>query len=91
MHIENYRGKVMGCWLGKAAGGTLGQTYEGMFCGCLVIADAQIHGTIEKSVNNRRINICASHVVSKSSGYFKYKWLENSIRTTINKYLKIKH
>lgn len=27
--ITNYRDKVMGCWLGKAAGGTLGQPYEG--------------------------------------------------------------
>jgi ADP-ribosylglycohydrolase len=25
----DFREKVMGCWLGKAAGGTLGQPYEG--------------------------------------------------------------
>ncbi len=30
MHIENYREKTMGCWLGKAVGGTLGMPYEGM-------------------------------------------------------------
>ncbi len=30
MEIENYRKKVMGCWLGKAVGGTLGMPYEGM-------------------------------------------------------------
>jgi ADP-ribosylglycohydrolase len=29
MDIQNYREKVMGCWLGKAVGGTLGQPYEG--------------------------------------------------------------
>ena len=29
MDIENYREKVMGCWLGKAVGGTLGMPYEG--------------------------------------------------------------
>ena len=29
MDIKNYREKVMGCWLGKAVGGTLGQPYEG--------------------------------------------------------------
>ena len=29
MKISNYREKVMSCWLGKAAGGTLGQPYEG--------------------------------------------------------------
>ena len=29
MNIRNYREKVMGCWLGKAVGGTLGQPYEG--------------------------------------------------------------
>ena len=28
--IKNYREKVMGCWLGKAVGGTLGMPYEGM-------------------------------------------------------------
>lgn len=27
--MEDYRSKVMGCWLGKAVGGTLGQPYEG--------------------------------------------------------------
>ena len=30
MEIFNYRKKVMGCWLGKAVGGTLGMPYEGM-------------------------------------------------------------
>ena len=30
MKIENHRGKTMGCWLGKAVGGTLGMPYEGM-------------------------------------------------------------
>ena len=30
MEIENYREKVMGCWLGKAVGGTLGMPFEGM-------------------------------------------------------------
>ena len=30
MEIENYRDKVMGCWLGKAVGGTLGMPFEGM-------------------------------------------------------------
>ncbi len=30
MEIKNYREKVMGCWLGKAVGGTLGMPYEGM-------------------------------------------------------------
>lgn len=30
MNIINYREKVMGCWLGKAVGGTLGMPYEGM-------------------------------------------------------------
>jgi ADP-ribosylglycohydrolase len=29
MDIKNYQEKVMGCWLGKAVGGTLGQPYEG--------------------------------------------------------------
>jgi ADP-ribosylglycohydrolase len=29
MKSETYRHKVMGCWLGKAVGGTLGQPYEG--------------------------------------------------------------
>lgn len=29
MNNNDYRKKVMGCWLGKAAGGTLGQPYEG--------------------------------------------------------------
>lgn len=29
MKNEIYREKVMGCWLGKAVGGTLGQPYEG--------------------------------------------------------------
>lgn len=29
MNQNEYRKKVMGCWLGKAAGGTLGQPYEG--------------------------------------------------------------
>lgn len=29
MKIYKYREKVMGCWLGKAVGGTLGQPYEG--------------------------------------------------------------
>ncbi len=29
MNLKNYREKVMGCWLGKAVGGTLGQPYEG--------------------------------------------------------------
>ena len=29
MNHEIYRNKVMGCWLGKAVGGTLGQPYEG--------------------------------------------------------------
>lgn len=29
MDIQNYREKVIGCWLGKAVGGTLGQPYEG--------------------------------------------------------------
>jgi ADP-ribosylglycohydrolase len=29
MNREEYRKKVMGCWLGKAVGGTLGQPYEG--------------------------------------------------------------
>lgn len=29
IHIENYREKIMGCWLGKAVGGTLGMPYEG--------------------------------------------------------------
>lgn len=29
MNIQNYRKKVIGCWLGKAVGGTLGQPYEG--------------------------------------------------------------
>ncbi|OGV35580.1 MAG: hypothetical protein A2020_07205 [Lentisphaerae bacterium GWF2_45_14] len=29
MDTQNYRKKVIGCWLGKAAGGTLGQPYEG--------------------------------------------------------------
>ena len=29
MNDKLYRKKVMGCWLGKAAGGTLGQPYEG--------------------------------------------------------------
>lgn len=28
--VERYRDKVMGCWLGKAVGGTLGQTFEGL-------------------------------------------------------------
>lgn len=27
--VNSYREKVMGCWLGKAVGGTLGQPYEG--------------------------------------------------------------
>jgi len=27
--MKNYREKVLGCWLGKAVGGTLGQPYEG--------------------------------------------------------------
>ncbi len=30
MNILNYREKVMGCWLGKTVGGTLGQPYEGV-------------------------------------------------------------
>jgi ADP-ribosylglycohydrolase len=30
MQIKNYREKVMGCWLGKAVGGTLGMPFEGM-------------------------------------------------------------
>lgn len=29
MNDKSYRDKVMGCWLGKAVGGTLGQPYEG--------------------------------------------------------------
>ena len=29
MEINNFKEKVMGCWLGKAAGGTLGQPWEG--------------------------------------------------------------
>ena len=29
MNKEEYKKKVMGCWLGKAVGGTLGQPYEG--------------------------------------------------------------
>jgi hypothetical protein len=29
MNEKTYHNKVMGCWLGKAAGGTLGQPYEG--------------------------------------------------------------
>ena len=29
MDTNTYRKKVMGCWLGKAVGGTLGQPYEG--------------------------------------------------------------
>jgi ADP-ribosylglycohydrolase len=29
MNMNNYREKVLGCWLGKAVGGTLGQPYEG--------------------------------------------------------------
>jgi len=29
MKQDEYRKKVMGCWLGKAVGGTLGQPYEG--------------------------------------------------------------
>lgn len=29
MNQKEYRNKVMGCWLGKAVGGTLGQPYEG--------------------------------------------------------------
>lgn len=29
MNIPQYREKVIGCWLGKAVGGTLGQPYEG--------------------------------------------------------------
>ena len=29
MNDKLYRAKVMGCWLGKAVGGTLGQAYEG--------------------------------------------------------------
>ena len=29
MKTSNFRKKVMGCWLGKAVGGTLGQPYEG--------------------------------------------------------------
>ncbi len=29
MNIQNYRKKVIACWLGKAVGGTLGQAYEG--------------------------------------------------------------
>ncbi len=29
IQIENYREKIMGCWLGKAVGGTLGMPYEG--------------------------------------------------------------
>ena len=29
MNKKTYHNKVMGCWLGKAAGGTLGQPYEG--------------------------------------------------------------
>ena len=29
MNEKTYREKVMGCWLGKAVGGTLGQPYEG--------------------------------------------------------------
>ena len=27
--MENYRKKVLGAWLGKAVGGTLGQPWEG--------------------------------------------------------------
>lgn len=27
---DDYRERVMGCWLGKAVGGTLGQTFEGL-------------------------------------------------------------
>ena len=30
MNETDYRKKVMGCWLGKAVGGTLGMPYEGM-------------------------------------------------------------
>ena len=29
MNNIEFRKKVIGCWLGKAAGGTLGQPYEG--------------------------------------------------------------
>ena len=29
MDVETYRRKVMGCWLGKAVGGTLGGPWEG--------------------------------------------------------------
>lgn len=29
MNAQEFRHKVMGCWLGKAVGGTLGQPYEG--------------------------------------------------------------
>lgn len=29
MNIQNYRSKVVGCWVGKVIGGTLGQPYEG--------------------------------------------------------------
>jgi len=29
MQLDDFRKKVMGCWLGKAVGGTLGQPYEG--------------------------------------------------------------
>lgn len=28
--LPTYRDKIMGCWLGKAVGGTLGQTFEGL-------------------------------------------------------------
>ena len=28
--VETHRERVMGCWLGKAVGGTLGQTFEGL-------------------------------------------------------------
>ena len=28
-HITDYRARVMGCWLGKAVGGTLGMPFEG--------------------------------------------------------------
>lgn len=26
----SYKDKIMGCWMGKAVGGTLGQTFEGL-------------------------------------------------------------
>jgi ADP-ribosylglycohydrolase len=30
MNTDDYRSRLMGCWLGKAVGGTLGQTFEGL-------------------------------------------------------------